>query len=682
MKRHIASRTSPGWWLVGAIWPAIAITAPLESLRGALAVEAARPPAPAITRAALLAPAVVQEVLLSPDGQQVAVLQERGGRRQLSLVDATTLRERITLPQTDAQRLYWSGDSTWLFLEGSDRLSALQLKGAGGSRVIAQLDEQLQHEVAGADPVKPGVLVIERTLPYAARPWSRLLRIGANGETTVLHEHAQAIADFALDAEGKLAWLKRIDGDAQVLLRIGIDGEHEVTRCVNLETCSLLRANADGSLLMRSSKGGNFTRLVELDASGRLRTLHEDPHHEADVAAVELDPLTHAPRIASFRSTTPHLEALDAATRTRLADIGKALPGRDLSIMPAHGEAAPWLVIERGARLQRPRWHLHDAKGGLRRILADVDAPAIPTESLAERFPIEWTASDGMRLHGFLSLPPGKDPARLPLVVSVHGGPWSHAEPGYNALTQLLANRGHAVFEPNFRGSTGFGREYTLAARGDFGGSGRVMRDIIEGTQYLLARGIGERGRVGIVGASFGGYAALAGATFSPDLFRVAVAAVPPSDFGWTMRWAVRHSDLAISNGVPLKDAVRMLGVDTADAALLARLHADSPLAHAATLQRPVLLFAGGRDERVAIRSVTHYAASLRSQDKDITLFIEPEAGHSADDLLTREAFLFLTTALLQAHLGGPPVEAADHRLREYLDRSLRMKGSDFAHLE
>jgi dipeptidyl aminopeptidase/acylaminoacyl peptidase len=664
------------------MWPALVAAAPLEALRAAIGREAARAPAAPITRAALLATAVVQEVTLSPDGRLVAVLAQHEGRRQLSLLDTTTLAERVALPHSDAQRLYWSVDSGWLFLKGEDRLSALQVAGSGGSRVIAKLNERLQHEVAGADPAGPAVVVIERTLPNAALPWSRLLRIGVDGKVTVLHEHKQPIADFALDAAGRLAWVKRIDGDALPLIRMDVDGEREVARCVNLETCSLLRANADGSLMMRSSSGGNFTRLVALDTAGRLRTLHEDPRHEADLESVAPDPVTREPRIAAYRSTAPHLEALDANARKRLASIEAALPGRDLSIQPAHGEAAPWLVIERDAKLQRPRWYLHDISLGLRRILANLDAPAIPPASLAERLSIEWTASDGMRLHGFLTVPAGLDPAQAPLVVSVHGGPWSRAEPGYSTLTQLLANRGYAVFEPNFRGSTGFGRAYTLAAQEDFGGSGRVMRDITEGAEHLLARGIGDRARVGIVGASFGGYAALAGVTFAPQLFRVAVAAVPPTDFGWTMRWAVRFSDLAISGGMPLKDSVRMLGIDTDDTALLAKLHADSPVAHAAALQGPLLLFAGGRDERVAIRSVTHYAATLRRLDKDITLFIEPDAGHRADDRLTREAFLFLTATMLQSRLGGPAVEPADAQLREYLDRSLRLKGSDLANLQ
>ena len=132
-----------------------------------------------------------------------------------------------------------------------------------------------------------------------------------------------------------------------------------------------------------------------------------------------------------------------------------------------------------------------------------------------------------MRLHGFLVLPPGVDPARAPLLTRVHGGPFNHDGPVFDADAQLLANRGFLVFEPNFRGSTGHGMAYKTAPRGDFG-NGRVQRDIVEGTRHLLALGIGDPDRVGLMGASFGGYSTLLGLTFQPELFKVGIAVVPP----------------------------------------------------------------------------------------------------------------------------------------------------------
>ena len=277
-----------------------------------------------------------------------------------------------------------------------------------------------------------------------------------------------------------------------------------------------------------------------------------------------------------------------------------------------------------------------------------------------------------MRLHGFLSIPPGVDARRLPLVAAVHGGPWSQARPGFSPTTQFLVNRGYIVFEPNFRGSTGFGRKYLFAARGDFG-NGRVQADVEDGVRHLLAQGIGDPRRVGITGVSFGGYAALLGVTFSPELFRVGVAVVPPSDFGWTLRWATVNSDVSLDDAIPLSSTLKTLSLDLDDGKTMARLSAQSPLANARRLSRPVLLMAGGRDQRVAIRSVVHYAATLRSLGKPVSLYIDPEAGHGLDDPRSREAYFYLMETMLHRHLRGARPTPPGAELREQLRRNLRL---------
>jgi len=266
-------------------------------------------------------------------------------------------------------------------------------------------------------------------------------------------------------------------------------------------------------------------------------------------------------------------------------------------------------------------------------------------------------------------LPPGVDVRRAPLIANIHGGPFNLFRPEFSAQSQLLANRGYVVFEPNFRGSTGLGREYLLAANGDFG-NGRVQRDIVEGVRYLLARGVGDANRVGILGASFGGYSALQGVTFQPELFKVGVAAVPPADFGWVLRWYARGPD-QMSQGVPMASTMRMLSLDPADASLAARLSAQSPIANVRALQRPVLLLAGGDDERVPIRSVLHYAAELKARNKQVSLFVDAEGQHQLVNPITREAYLYLVEAMFQRHLGGPAPAPPSRALREALTRNL-----------
>ena len=307
-------------------------------------------------------------------------------------------------------------------------------------------------------------------------------------------------------------------------------------------------------------------------------------------------------------------------------------------------------------------------------ILADVERPVrrIDPVRTADRVPISFRASDGMSIHGFLALPPGRAPSQAPLVVHVHGGPWSHVAAGYSTMTQFLVSRGYAVFEPNFRGSTGYGRRYMLAGKQDFG-NGRVQQDIVDGTRHLLDRGIGDRRRVGIIGSSFGGYAALQGVTFAPGLFRVAVAAMPPADFGWVMRWQMRREAAAGHEGIGLRQSLSQLGMDPARPALARRLSAQSPLANADRLERAVLLIAGGQDRSVPIRSVVDYAARLKSLGRPITLFVDPKSGHRVDDPATQEQFLFLLSKMLHAHLGGSDEPALSSRDTLLLRRKVRV---------
>ncbi|HWU71704.1 MAG TPA: alpha/beta fold hydrolase, partial [Pseudoxanthomonas sp.] len=278
----------------------------------------------------------------------------------------------------------------------------------------------------------------------------------------------------------------------------------------------------------------------------------------------------------------------------------------------------------------------------------------------------------------FLMLPPGVDAARAPLIAQVHGGPISHFHPGYDGVAQFLANRGYVVFQSNFRGSTGHGRDYTFASNGDYG-NGRVQQDIVEGVRWLLAQGIGDANRVGIVGHSFGGYSTLLGLTFQPELFKVGVAGSPPADLGWSMRWLLQAGDQGDLPDRSLKHTLAALSLDSTDPATYARLHSQSPLVNATKMRRPLLVIAGGADRTVAIREVVNYAATLKAAKRPMTLLVEPNGAHSPVDPVPREAYLFAMETMLQRHLGGPVPEPPGQRLSAYLRQNLRVAGPEFA---
>ena len=660
-----------------------------DALHTAVARERARPAVPHFPRAAFLVRSATPAVALSPDGRQVAYLREQAGHRSLWVLPADGGEPRRVLGGTDASQIDWSHDGRWLLLASPGQLFAVAAAGQGGSRLVATLGGREQRELLRIDPAQPAAVLLRERAPAtleAPERW-RLVRVDMQGHRTLLREDARQLVDVALDGRGRVAFVERVEGAALVFHRVDASGGlHEVLRCTGLRRCAPLpRTDAHGRLLLRSDIGDGFEGLRRLEPDGTLTTLHEDPRGEADLDTLALDPADGAPRIASYRGTVATSHGLDATAQDALDKLEARYRGRNLEI--AIG-ATHWLVEEQASTLHGARWHLYDLRSGaLRDILAfppladrdDRPAQWLPEAAMPRKLPLDWTASDGMRLHGFVWLPPGADPARLPLVVLVHGGPWNASRPDEfgGGFVQALANRGYAVFEPNFRGSTGLGRQYSMAAHGDFG-NGRVQQDIVEGTRWLLARGIGDAGRVGIIGASFGGYSTLLGVTFQPQLFKVGVAMVPPPDFAWVLNWVGRTTEaLELARYIPFEAWLAAFSLDPRDAATMARLHAQSPLAHARQMNRPLLLYAGGEDRRVAIRGVTGYAARLKELGKDVSMVVDADAGHSNLDPVAREAQLYLIVLMLHCHLGGAAPEPPDPAMRGYLARSLRIAGSD-----
>jgi len=668
--------------------PGLAAGTPTDTAaaeHAAIAAERHRAAAAPRPRTDFLLRSPLRSVALAPDGRHVAWLLDDGRTRSAWVMPTAGDAPRRLLPATEAGRLLWTRDGRWLLLVSDRALFALGVDGQPGGGLVTPLGGADERELLAVDPARPAAAIVlehGRATPDAARRW-RLLRVDLHGARTVLHEDARRLTDAAFAADGSLAYLQRVEDEHLAILRADAHGLAPVVRCERLHRCSLLpRVAADGALWMTSDLAADRAGLVRLAPDGTHQRVHADPRNEADIDTVATDPVDGRPLVAHYRGGEPAGYGVTAEAARHVAALDRQLPGRDLAITVGQ---ARWLVGERASTLQETRWHLYDpATGALRHILDEAPRPVrsgvpapdgwLPEAALAPKIPVAWSASDGLRLHGFLTLPPGTDPARVPLVVHPHGGPWSHTRPDYSGFVQFLANRGYAVFEPNFRGSTGYGRAYLFAARGDFG-DGRVQQDIVEGTRALLARGIGDPARVGIAGASFGGYAALLGVTGSPDLFKVGIAGVPPPDFGWNLRWVARSREaLALSRSIGFEAWMRLVDLDLADPATLQRLSAASPLANAARMDRPLLLFAGGEDRRVAVRGVVEYAAQLKQLGKDISLYVDPEAGHALEDPVSREAWLYLAERMLAQHLGGEEPAPPDAELRRYLDRSARIE--------
>jgi len=684
--------------LAAASAPAMAASGDASDLLQALQVERQRAVVQPLPRRDFVLRYAVSAVTLSPDGRQLAWLRERGNSREVWMQSTAGDKPKRLLERTAATDLAWTRDARWLLLESSRQLFALAVAGQTGSGIVTTLGGRDGREFQRVDATRPASIFVLEALGRDAsgqpKQW-QLVRVDVHGKRSLLHRDSARITGYALDARGQLAWLQRLQGNEQVTAHMDQGRWHEVLRCGALHHCTPLATTGPrGDLLLRGDGGPDnplaLSRLLRLDTSGTLSIVDQDARGEADIDRVGFDLLTGQPLTVAYRSSVPSLHGLDDETRAHLARIDAQLSQQDLQVDVGRGEHARWLVQARDGQQQGTQWHIYNpATGTLLALFDDAAHDArrnhavvpIAVDMLARKLPVDWLASDGMRLHGFVYVPPGHDTRRLPLVVLPHGGPWNHWKPEYNGISQFLANRGYIVFEPNFRGSTGHGRHYLLAAADDFG-NGRVQRDIVDGTRAMLALHIGDPQRVGIVGASFGGYSTLLGVTFQPDLFKVGVAFVPPPDFAWTLRWFLRNPEsMGFGTLVPLKQWLKLAALDVDDKATMARLREQSPLANVASMNRPLLLVAGGEDKRVGIAGVVEYAARLKLAGKDVGLVVDAQAGHSNRLPLAREGNLFLLETMLHRYLGGAVPQPADAELKAYVRERLRLPGSAFADL-
>jgi dipeptidyl aminopeptidase/acylaminoacyl peptidase len=292
----------------------------------------------------------------------------------------------------------------------------------------------------------------------------------------------------------------------------------------------------------------------------------------------------------------------------------------------------------------------------------------IQQKFIAQKVQVEYQVSDGMWQFGYVTLPLGKKAKEVPLIVVPHGGPWSRVKGNYSSIIQLLANRGYAVFEPNFRSSTGMGRNYVLSANKDFG-DGIVQQDIIDGMRYVLYRGVGNPNELAMFGHSFGGFSTLAALAFTPELFQVGIAGAPPSDLSKSIKQLSNNKQND-------KDKIRQnrlmkLGVDLNDLQDLQRLSAQSPDANWQKVNKPLYMLAGGRDDRVAVTGVRDYAIRLEQAGKPISLLIDEDEGHSFNKDIAREAYAYVLEHALATHLDGIYQKEVSNNLKLYLKRKM-----------
>jgi dienelactone hydrolase len=258
---------------------------------------------------------------------------------------------------------------------------------------------------------------------------------------------------------------------------------------------------------------------------------------------------------------------------------------------------------------------------------------------------MRYKARDGMEIPAYLTLPKGVAPKNLPMIMLPHGGPWARDAWGYDPYTQFLANRGYAVLQPNFRGSAGYGKRFLNAGNKEWG-FGAMQHDLTDGVNELVKQGIADPKRIGIFGGSYGGYATLAGVTFTPALYAAAVPYVAPSNLitlieSFPAYW-----------GPYIKIWHKRVG-DPASASDKADLMARSPLFKAEQIKTPMLVVHGANDPRVKKTESDQIVVALRERGLSVEYIVAPDEGHGFRAPENRLALAAAMEKFLAKHLGG-----------------------------
>ena len=466
----------------------------------------------------------------------------------------------------------------------------------------------------------------------------------ASGELTLITKNPGNIVGWVTDANFKVRSALAMAPDGSLHLQVRQNEESEWTEIVTWgpednQTSGPVGFTLDGqSIYLQDSRDYNAGRLVKMDiATGAITVIAEDP--EYDVASTMIHPDTREIQAVAFDRDRLEWSVLDDSIKADFEYI-RSLHRGDFSINSRDDADATWIVAFTVDNGPVP-FYAYDCKTRTATFLFD-NQPALNEYTLATMEPISFTSRDGLTIHGYLTLPPGEERRNLPMVLNVHGGPWARDDWGYRPDVQWFANRGYACLQVNYRGSTGYGKAFMNAGNKEWGG--RMHDDLVDAVNWAVERGIADPKKVSIFGGSYGGYAALVGATFTPDVFCCAVDIVGPSNIITLIQtippyWAPLVSIFHQRVGDP----------STEEEFLKSR----SPLFKVDQIKIPMLIGQGANDPRVKQAESEQIVEAMKSKGIPYEYMLFPDEGHGFAKPENRLKFYAAAEKFLAKYMGG-----------------------------
>lgn len=595
---------------------------------------------------------------ISPDGRWLSYVKPYKGKLNVHIrpVNGAETDERVMTTDTvrPVGQYFWSRDGRYI----------LYAQDKGGNE---------NYRIYAVDPSQPGVPAARDLTPFDSvraqiyavpRRTPGKILVGLNRRNRSVFDAywldlATGKLDLAVENPGRHGgYLLDKAGQIRVATQSTPTGANEILVRANdkapwrtlasyppTETVSPLRLTPDGRQLYVESNAGpaNLSRLMLVDlATGKETVLETDPNGEVDFGNAVFSDVTDSLIATTYNADTVRIYPRSAKMRKLVADVRKLHDGTPIITSSTADETK--FIVTFNSPTDPGATYLYDTKTGKSKFLFRPRPWLKPTE-LATVKPVSFTARDGLRLHGYLTTPRGVEAKNLPMVLLVHGGPWSRDTYGYQSEAQLLANRGYAVLQVNYRGSTGYGKSFYNAAVKEF--AGKMHTDLLDGVNWAVQQGIANPKKVGIYGGSYGGYATLVGLTFSPDVFACGVDYVGPSSLVTLVESFPSYWRPYMEGGW-----YRFVG-DPAKPTERADMLARSPLSRVDSIRAPLLVVQGANDPRVTKAEADQLVAALRDRGVKVKYIVAGNEGHGFANPNNRMAFYRAMEQFFGECLGG-----------------------------
>jgi dipeptidyl aminopeptidase/acylaminoacyl peptidase len=533
------------------------------------------------------------------------------------------------------------GDENW-------RLYSVDLKG-GEIKDLTPV-EDVHAQIQRVSPEHPNeiLVVLNDRVPELHDLY--LLNI-STGERRLVQKN-EGFTDFVTDDDYNVRFARRMtpDGGSEMLKPTKQEG-WEVFIKIRMEdtvTTGPIGFDKTGKILyLTDSRDRNTAALVALDLeTGEQILLAEDP--QVDVSSVMIHPTEKTVQAVAFTYERKRWQILDKSIAEDLAYLRTVADG-DAEVVSRTLDDRCWIVayvVDDGPL----RYYYYDREEQEAQFLF-TDREALEGWLLAKMHSVVIKSRDGLDLVSYYTLPVGSDSdgngrpdEPLPLVLSVHGGPWWRNEWGYNAFHQWLANRCYAVLSVNYRASTGFGKAFLNAGNLEWGA--KMHDDLIDAVEWAIEKGIADPERVAIMGVSYGGYATLVGMTFTPDTFACGIDIVGPSNL-------VTQAESIPPYWQPLIELLATRIGDHRTEEGRALLTERSPLTYADRIQRPLLIAQGANDPRVKQAESDRIVRAMQERSIPVTFVLYPDEGHGFARPENMLSFSAVAEAFLAECLGG-----------------------------